>query len=156
MKKAPEVALDMLSLARRNGIEAGYVLFDSWPTMPGLVTKIHAMGYNVVGMVKKSSRIHFEWQGKMVSDKYIYSHSRKRRGLAHIRLWADITVVFGKDGTTTRIPARMVFVSHRANRKDWLVILCTDTSLSDEDICHLYSRRWTTLSRNPELFRKTA
>jgi hypothetical protein len=144
MKKATDVVVDMLALAKRNAIRAKYVLFDSWFTMPGLTTSIHAMGYDVIGMAKKSSKIHFEWQGKMVSDKYIYQHSRKRRGLAHVRLSVDVTVVTEKDGVTTRIPARMVFVSSSANRKNWLVLLSTDTRLSNEQICQLYARRWTT------------
>lgn len=143
MKKAPEVVVDMLTLAKRNAIQASYVLCDSWFTMPGLVTTIHTMGYNVIGMVKKSSKIHFAWQGKMVSDKYIYQHNRKRRGMAHIRLSVDVTVVSEKDGVLSRIPARMVFVSSSANRKNWLVLLSTDTTVSEEKICQLYAKRWT-------------
>lgn len=33
-------------------------------------------------------------------------------------------------------------VRNRANRKDWLALICTDTTLSEEEIIRIYGKRW--------------
>ncbi|RNB77109.1 IS4 family transposase, partial [Brevibacillus invocatus] len=40
------------------------------------------------------------------------------------------------------IPVIMVFVRHRSNKKEWLAILSTDCSLTEEEIIKIYSIRW--------------
>ena len=39
------------------------------------------------------------------------------------------------------VPAKLVFVRDR-RKKDWLVLLSTDTGLADEDIVRIYGKRW--------------
>jgi len=36
----------------------------------------------------------------------------------------------------------VVFVRHRSNKKEWLAILCTDCSLTEEEIIQIYGIRW--------------
>ena len=45
----------------------------------------------------------------------------------------------GKDNP---IPAKIVCVRNKANRKDWLAFICTDTTLSEEEIIRIYGKRW--------------
>lgn len=33
-------------------------------------------------------------------------------------------------------------VRNRANRKDWLALICTDTTLSEAEIIRIYGKRW--------------
>lgn len=33
-------------------------------------------------------------------------------------------------------------VRNKANRKDWLAFICTDTTLSEEEIIRIYGKRW--------------
>ena len=40
------------------------------------------------------------------------------------------------------IPAKIVCVRNKSKKKDWLAILCTDTSLSEEEIICTYGKRW--------------
>jgi hypothetical protein len=40
------------------------------------------------------------------------------------------------------IPVKIVFVRHRTNKNEWLAILLTDCSLSEEEIIHIYGIRW--------------
>ena len=40
------------------------------------------------------------------------------------------------------IPARIVCVRNRNNRKDWIAFICTDMSLSEEEIVTVYGKRW--------------
>lgn len=40
------------------------------------------------------------------------------------------------------IPAKFVYVRNKSKRKDWLVIVSTDTALSEEEIIRVYGKRW--------------
>ncbi|MCI6227965.1 MAG: hypothetical protein MR636_04435 [Clostridiales bacterium] len=48
-----------------------YVLFDSWFSSPKVIRSMKALGLDVVAMVKKSSKIHYRFQGQMCSCKDI-------------------------------------------------------------------------------------
>ena len=45
-------------------------------------------------------------------------------------------------GEENPIPAKIVCVKNKANRKDWLAFICTDTTLSEEEIIRIYGKRW--------------
>lgn len=45
----------------------------------------------------------------------------------------------GKEET---IPAKIVCVRNKNNRKDWLALISTDTTLSEEEIIRIYGKRW--------------
>jgi len=141
-RKTTDLVLEMLKEAKEHAIKARYVLFDSWFTMPSTVNSIKEIGFDVIGMVKKSSKIHFIVDGKSVSVKKIYANAKKRRGLAHIRYSCIVETKDSKN--TTPIKVKLVYVSENKNKKNWLVLLSTDITLSDERICQLYSRRWST------------
>lgn len=40
------------------------------------------------------------------------------------------------------IPAKIVCVRNRNKRKDWLAIVSTDVTLSEDEIIQLYGKRW--------------
>ena len=136
--KAPEAMITLLDTALRAGLNADYVLFDSWFSNPAQVTAIHSKGIDVIAMVKKSSRIRYSsYCGEQLNIKEIYSRNKKRRGRSKYLLSVD--VMAGKDNP---IPAKIVCVRNKANRKDWLAFICTDTTLSEEEIIRIYGKRW--------------
>ena len=135
--KAPEAMMTLLDTALSAGLNANYVLFDSWFSNPAQVTAIHAKGMEVIAMIKKSSRIKYSYCGEQLNIKEIYSRNKKRRGRSKYLLSVDIMV--GKDNP---IPAKIVCVRNKANRKDWLAFICTDTTLSEEEIIRIYGKRW--------------
>ena len=115
------------------GIQAQYLLMDSWYTMPAIVTAL-AEHINVIGMVKKSSRIFYRYNGHSMDLMSIYGKLKKRRGRAKI---LTSTLVQLKDGRM----AKLVFVRDK-RKKDWLALLSTDTTLSNADIVRIYGKRW--------------
>ena len=50
----------------------------------------------------------------------------------------------GKDDGANEhpIPARLIYVRNRSNRKDWIALICTDMDLSEEEIIRIYGKRW--------------
>ncbi len=68
--------------------------------------------------------------------KEIYRQCKKRRGRSRYLLSVDITV--GDEA----IPAKIVCVRNKSRKKDWLAIICTDTTISKEEIIRIYGKRW--------------
>lgn len=136
-KKASEAMMELLATAKSAGLSADYVLFDSWFSNPAQITAIKAGGMDVVAMIKKSSRIDYIYEGESHNVKEIYSRNKKRRGRSRYLLSIDVKI--GKDNS---IPAKIVCVRNKANRKEWLAFICTDTTLNEEEIIRIYGKRW--------------
>ena len=137
--KATDAMITLISEAKSACIKASYVLFDSWFTSPDTICKVKNLGYDIIAMVKKSSKVFYEYNGKMMSVCDIYKSKPKRRGRSKYLLSADITV----EKNDTRIPAKLVFVRNRSNRSDYLCLISTDVSLSEEEIIRIYGKRWS-------------
>ena len=136
-KKAPEVLLNLLDTAVSNGITADYVLFDCWFANPAQLTAIKSRSMDVIAMVKKSSRIQYLYEGQKQNIKQIYAKNKKRRGRSRYLLSVDVMV-----GKEAPIPAKVVCVRNKANRKDWLAFICTNPDITEEEIIRIYGKRW--------------
>ena len=129
--------MTLLDTAVTAGLSADYVLFDSWFSNPAQITDIKSKGMDVIAMIKKRSRIKYEYCGEQLNIKEIYSRNKKRRGRSKYLLSVDVKI-----GKENPIPAKIVCVRNKANRKDWLAFVCTDTALSEEEIIRIYGKRW--------------
>lgn len=136
-RKATEVMIDLLKAARSSGISAKYVLFDSWFSSPKTITVLKAdCELDTIAMVKKSSKIKYGYQDGKYNIKEIYKQCKKRRGRSKYLLSVDVTV--GNEA----IPAKIVCVRNKSKKKDWLAIISTDTTISEEEIIRIYGKRW--------------
>ncbi|WP_372683615.1 transposase [Desulfosarcina sp.] len=115
------------------GVDAKYLLMDSWFTMPATVTALKDH-IDVIGMVKKTPKIHYGYSGHQMDLMAIYRKLKKRRGRAKIKASAIVTL---KDGPKVKL----VFVRDR-RKKDWLALLSTDIELANEEIIRIYGKRW--------------
>lgn len=138
MQKGTQVMLELLKTAKAAAIPANYVLFDSWFTSPSAIHSIKEIGYDVIGMVKKTPKMFFRYQGEDQSLISIYRKNKKRRGRSRYLLSVEVEII--KDGNV--IPAKVVYVRNRNNRKDYLCLLSTDLSLDENEIIRLYGKRW--------------
>jgi hypothetical protein len=68
VQSEPEQIPDMIKRALANGIDASYVLMDSWFTLPPLVKAIVDQGLDVIGMVKETKQ-RYNVAGKLISLK---------------------------------------------------------------------------------------
>lgn len=140
MEKGTTAMLELLKAAKNAGIPAKYVLFDSWFSSPGTLHSIKEIGYDVIGMVKKTPKMFFRYNSEDMSLISIYSKNKKRRGRSRYLLSVMVEVV--KDEKI--IPAKVVYVRNRNKRKEYLCLISTDTSLSEEEIIRIYGKRWDT------------
>ena len=135
--EAPKVVLHLLKEAKRLGFTAKHVLFDTWFCSPKSLLAIHKIGFHVIAMTKKGNTKYL-FDGKELTVKQIFDRSKKRRGRSRYLLSLDVKVRKGNES----IPARMVFVRNRVKRKEFLVLISTDMSLSPEEIIRIYGKRW--------------
>lgn len=138
MQKGTIAMLELLKAAKSSSIPAKYVLFDSWFSSPGTLHAVKEIGYDVIGMVKKTPKMFFRYNGEDMSLISIYNRNKKRRGRSKYLLSVTVDVV--KDGAV--IPAKVVYVRNRNKRKEYLCLISTDITLSEEEIIRIYGKRW--------------
>ena len=136
-KKGTDVMIELLKSALSAGHHADYVLFDTWFSSPAQLIAVKDLGLDAIAMVKKSSRIYYEYDGKPLSIKKIFGICKKRRGRSKYLL--SVNVMVGKD---RKIPAKIVCVRNKKKKKDWIAFICTNPALSEEEIIRIYGKRW--------------
>ena len=140
LQKGTEAMLELLKAAKTVSIPAGYVLFGSWFSSPSTLHAVKRLGYDVIGMVKKTPKMFFRYNGEDMPLTDICKKNRKRRGKSGYLLSVIVEAV--KDGET--IPAKVVYVRNRNKRKEYLCLISTDTSLDEDEIIRIYGKRWDT------------
>ena len=140
--KSTELIEPMLRRALASGIKAKYLLMDSWFGMPAVISKL-CKHLPVICMIKRTSKIHYGFEGERICLDSIYKRLRKRRGRAKILCSALVTINGGE-------MARIVFVRNK-HKKDWLALLSTETELSEAEVVRIYGKRW-----DIEVFFRTA
>ncbi len=137
-RKATDVMVELIHSGRYAGITARYVLFDSWFSAPKTMIALKNQEYlDTIAMVKKG-RTKYLYNGEKLNVKEIYSRNKKRRGSSRYLLSMPVTV----EKNDESIPAKFVYVRNKSKRKDWLVIVSTDTELSEKEIIRVYGKRW--------------
>ena len=138
MQKGTYAMLELLKVAKKALIPAQYVLFDSWFSSPSTIHAVKSIGYNVIGMVKKTPKMFFRYNGEDMSLISIYNKNKKRRGRSKYLLSVLVDVV--KDGEI--VPAKVVYVRNRNKRKEYLCLISTDITLDEKEIIRIYGKRW--------------
>ena len=134
LQTAPEQIPGMVERAMNAGIDASYVLMDSWFTYQPLVKHIKDQGIDVIGMVKNLKQRYIV-NGKRVSLKELYCLAKPTNGKKSILRSIHTTQANG-------VPIKVVFVRNRNKKSEWLAILSTDCTLSDQEIIRIYGMRW--------------
>ena len=135
--KGTSVMVELLKTALNAGYKADYVLYDSWFSNPAQLVAVKNLGLDSIAMIKKSSRIRYEYEGQMLSIKKIYGICKKRRGRSRYLLSVNVMV-----GKNQKIPAKIVCVRNKQNKKDWIAFIYTNPDLSEEEIIRIYGKRW--------------
>jgi hypothetical protein len=134
LQSSPEQIPTMIQRAMNTGIEASYVLMDTWFTHQPLIKKIKDQGLDVIGMVKNLKQ-RYLINDKKVSLKELYQLASPIQGKKGILRSIQTTQANG-------IPVKIVFVRNRNKKREWLAILSTDCSLSEQEIIRIYGIRW--------------
>jgi hypothetical protein len=135
--KGTDAMIELIKTAMYAGHTADYVLFDTWFSTLAQLVAVKNLGLDAIAMIKKSSRIRYDYEGKQLSINKIFGICKKRRGRSKYLL--SVNVMVGKD---QKIPAKIVCVRNNRNKKDWIAFICTNPDLSEEEIIRIYGKRW--------------
>lgn len=130
----PDAAILLIRRALAAGIQADYVLMDTWFTTEPLLANVLQTGIDVVGMVKQLKQ-RYSYQGKTYTLPELRRFVRFENGK---NILGSIVVT-----TKTGIPVKIVIVRNRNKKSECLYILSTDCSLSDAEIVRIYGNRWS-------------
>ncbi len=134
LQTAPEQIPAMLKRALSAGIEAEYVLMDTWFTQQPLIRSIVEQGLDVIGMVKATNQ-RYLIEDRSVSLKELFRLSRSFQGKKGILRSIHTVMANG-------VPVKVVFIQNRNKKSEWLAILSTDCTLTEEEIVRIYGMRW--------------
>ena len=134
LQSAPEQIPDMIQRALNAGIDASYVLMDTWFTHQPLIKNIKEQGLDVIGMVKNLKQRYLV-DGERVSLNELYRLAAPIQG--NKGLLRSIQTI-----QANGVPVKMVFVRNRNKKSEWLAILSTDCTLNDQEIIRIYGMRW--------------
>ena len=136
----PTHVLKMLHAVKGTPAQTKHVLFDSWFASPSAILDIKALGYDVVCRVKNHENHRYLYNGEKLSINKIYKANKKRRGKSRYLL--SVTVEVRHDDFENTVHAKIVFVRDKNNRKNWIALVSTDTTLNENEIIALYGKRW--------------
>ena len=139
-KEKPVLAIEMLKAVKGTASTAKYVLFDSWFASPSFILSVKNLGFHVIARVKNHENYRYTHKEENLSISKIYKANKKRRGRSRYLLSVIVNVRHAD--FPKPIPAKLVFVRDKSNRKKWIALISTDVSLSEEEIIALYGKRW--------------
>lgn len=134
LQTAPEQITNMIKRAMNTGIDASYVLMDTWFTHQPLIKEIKEQGLDVIGMVKNLKQRYLV-DGERLCLKQLYRLASPIEGKKGLLRSIHTTQANG-------VPVKIAFVCNRNKKSGWLAILSTDCTLSDEEIIRIYGMRW--------------
>lgn len=135
LQTAPSQIPEMVRRALSAGVEASYVLMDSWFTQQPLIQSLVDQGIDVIGMVKATNQRYIVDEERF-SLKELYHLATPTSGKKRSILRSIHTTM------ANGVPVKVVFVRNRNKRSQWLAILSTDCTLTEQEIVRTYGMRW--------------
>lgn len=137
LESKPDRVIAMLKDAVKAGINADYVLMDTWFTAEPLLHKIKELGLDAIGMVKQLKQRYF-LNGQACSLDDLLAFVKKSAGGRFVSDFIGSVCVKTKNGLDVKI----VFIVNCNNRSESLAILTTDLSLTEQEIVQYYALRF--------------
>jgi len=135
-----QIAIDMVNRAITSGIQADYLLVDSWYSKPIFLKEMNDLGLKVITRIANNNKI-WNFMDKEKTLDAIYSKYKKLKNSQN-----------GTYGKKIKFKYFSVIVEHKnagklkivfLKTKDKLIpIVSTDLEITDDEIIEIYKRRW--------------
>lgn len=137
LMKKTDSAILLIKRALAAGLQADYVLMDTWFTTEPMLKGICKTGLDAIGMVKQLKQ-------KYVYHGKAYTLPEQRKFMQHesaVNIFASLLVT-----TWNGILVKIVFVRNRNKKSECLYLLSTDCSQAESEIVRIYGNRWSNVS----------
>lgn len=133
------LAIEMVERALDQGIDADYLLVDSWYAKPDFIQQAGELGMPVIARIAKND---FLWQFKRKQKTldHIYSRLSKVRHKSHGK-HGDISYTYF-DAILEHKTLGKVKLLFMHTGRELLVFISTDLSLSGKEMITIYKKRW--------------
>ncbi len=141
-EKKTDMVVKMIKGAAKKGLNASYVLMDSWFTCEEVIKSIRKIkrgAMHVVGMCKMDKR-KFNIDGKELNSAIIVKMHQMRSKIKCSKKYKSQYIVV--NAVYKGIPVKLFYVKYK-RAKTWTLILSTDTSISFNRAMEIYQIRWT-------------
>ena len=138
LNKKTTTLLQMVERVWNQGIDACFVLFDSWFAHDKIISGICCIGYGVICRLKKG-KVKYSFHGQAYTLKQLWQKFARKKTYwlsQHNVKGVCLNVTLPKTGEV-----RLLFVSD--GHKNWQVLLCTDLEMDPSQILSYYARRWS-------------
>lgn len=132
--------ISMLKRAYNKGVDASYLLFDSWFAHDAVISQVVETGYHVICRCKSGGRARYVHQGKRYTAKKLFSKVARKllKWQPEIEAYAaKVRVTLPNTGEVT-----LVFCQSEPKAK-FVMFLSTDNELELLEIINKYSKRWS-------------
>jgi len=144
MKGMIEASIDLLKEAISSGFRAKYLLVDSWFSFPSFLATVKGMGIDTITILKDMPKIYYTYgERKMRLSELYKAIKHTKELLPDGNLYLATAVVTVQSGDNKPLPLRITFIYEPGNKRDWIAIASTDTTLPKEEIARIYGKRWS-------------
>ncbi|WP_156408647.1 transposase, partial [Ligilactobacillus acidipiscis] len=107
---------------------------------PHMFSQLLNRGLFGIGMLKKTKKVYFRYRNRQMDVKTLYENLCRTKWSTKEKYLYSSMVTFEVDGR--EMPVKLVFVTNRGNKNNYLVLATTKTSLRPDQIIQMYGRRW--------------
>jgi IS4 transposase len=140
MKSKSQIAIDLVKRAIKAGIQADFLLVDSWYSKPAFIKEMNDLSLRVVTRIANNNKI-WNFTDKEKTLNAIYNKYKELKTVKKATYGKKIkfsyfsVIVEHKNAGIIKI----VFIK---TKEQLIPIVSTDLSLNDEEIIEIYKRRW--------------
>lgn len=140
IKGKSQIAIDMVKRVISSGVQADYLLVDSWYSKPVFIQEMNALGLKVISRVANNNKI-WNFAGKEKTLDAIYNRFKqiKKKKIGHYGKKIKFTYFGATVEHKTAGKLKIVFIKTKENL---IPIVSTDLEISDDEIIETYKRRW--------------
>ncbi len=140
MKGKSQIAIDMVKRAVKSGIQADYLLVDSWYSKPIFIKEMNDLGLRVISRIANNNKI-WNFIDKEKTLDAIYNKFKKLKTVKNGQYGKKIKFKYFSAVVEHKTAGFIKIVFIKTNEK-LIPIASTDLEISDDEIINTYKRRW--------------
>jgi hypothetical protein len=140
MKGKSIIAIDMIKRAIKSGIQADYLLVDSWYSKPIFIKQMNDLSLRVISRIANNNKI-WNFIDKEKTLDAIYNKFKKLKTVKNGQYGKKIKFKYFSAVVEHKTAGFIKIVFIKTNEK-LIPIASTDLEISDDEIIEIYKRRW--------------
>ena len=138
ISKKTDQLIEMVRRASQHGIEASFLLFDSWFAFDNVIAQVLKNGYGVICRLK-ATKTKYQYHDQSYTLKQLWKNVAKKQ--AKTLKGVNVKGVCLDVSLPQSGMVRVLFIAN--GYKKWQAFLSTDLELEPYEILNYYSRRWS-------------